>query len=56
MNEDLVIRKVQAYNNGRSVTIVLPRNFVEILKLGRGDYLKVSLDERKLVFQKADLN
>lgn len=56
MSESIVIRKVQASSdNGRSVTVVLPRNFVEILELRRGDYLRIGLEERRLILQKADL-
>lgn len=55
MYEKIEIRKVQAYNKGRSIQIVLPRIFAESLKLQGGDYLRVSLDQGKLIFQKANL-
>lgn len=55
MNEKIEIRKVQANDKGRSIQIVLPRIFAESLKLHGGDYIKISLDQGKLIFQKADL-
>lgn len=53
MNENIEIRKVQFYGSGRSVQIVLPRIFAESLKLSRGDYLKVILDQERMILQKA---
>lgn len=55
MNENIEIRKVQFYGGGRSVQIVLPRIFAESLKLCRGDYLKLILDQERLIIEKANV-
>jgi hypothetical protein len=56
MTEKLQLRKVQAYRDQkRSILIVLPRTYVERLKIEGGDYLKMLLDNDKLVLQKANL-
>jgi antitoxin component of MazEF toxin-antitoxin module len=55
MTEGMAIRKVQAYSGERSLTIVLPKIFSETLRIEKGDYLKVSLEDGKLVVEKADV-
>jgi len=49
------LRKVQAYHGERSLTIVLPRIFAVDLGIGKGDYLKVKIDGRRLILEKADI-
>ena len=55
MDESLTIRKVQAYSGDRSLTVVLPKLFAEQLHIGKGDFLKVHLEDRKLVLEKAEV-
>ncbi|HEY7080847.1 MAG TPA: AbrB/MazE/SpoVT family DNA-binding domain-containing protein [Nitrososphaeraceae archaeon] len=55
MTEDIEIRRVQAYSGERSMTIVLPKIFSEKLGIGKGDFLKVQLDNSRLILEKADL-
>jgi antitoxin component of MazEF toxin-antitoxin module len=56
MIESLEIRKVQAYSGDRSFTIVLPKIFSDKLKIAKGDYLKVHIEnDDKLVLEKAEL-
>jgi bifunctional DNA-binding transcriptional regulator/antitoxin component of YhaV-PrlF toxin-antitoxin module len=55
MDESLTIRKVQAYSGDRSLTVVLPKIFAERLNIGKGDFLKVYVDDRKLVLEKAEV-
>jgi antitoxin component of MazEF toxin-antitoxin module len=56
MTEKMEIRKVQAYSGDRSLTIVLPKIFSDKLKIGKGDYLMVHIEnENKLVLEKAGL-
>jgi hypothetical protein len=55
MVEEFEIRRVQAYSGERSLTFVLPKIYSEKLKIGKGDFLKVHVEDRKLVVQKADL-
>jgi hypothetical protein len=55
MDDNPTIRKVQAYSGERSLTVVLPKLFAEQLRIGRGDYLKVRLEDRRLVLEKAEV-
>jgi antitoxin component of MazEF toxin-antitoxin module len=55
MYEKMELRRVQAYSGERSLTIVLPKIFSEKLRIGKGDFLKVQLDNGKLILEKADL-
>jgi len=49
------LRKVQAYHGERSMTIVLPKEFATELGILKGDYLKVRIDSKRLILEKADL-
>lgn len=55
MSEKTEIRKVQAYSGERSLTIVLPKIFAQEMGIGKGDFLKVHLEDDKLIVQKADI-
>jgi hypothetical protein len=55
MTERHEIRRVQAYPGERSLTFVLPRIYSEKLGIEKGDYLKVHIEDGKLVVQKADV-
>lgn len=49
------LRKVQAYHGERSMTIVLPKDFATSLRIEKGDFLKVTVEGKKLVLQKAEI-
>jgi bifunctional DNA-binding transcriptional regulator/antitoxin component of YhaV-PrlF toxin-antitoxin module len=53
--ENITIRKVQAYTGEKSLTIVLPRYFTAELGIGKGDFLKVLLRGKQLILEKADI-
>jgi hypothetical protein len=55
MNEDIEIRRVQSYTGERSLTIVLPKIFSEKLRIGKGDFLKVHVENERIILEKADL-
>jgi antitoxin component of MazEF toxin-antitoxin module len=55
MLENTTIRKVQAYTGEKSLTIVLPRSFTFELGIGKGDFLKVHVENRRLILEKAEL-
>ncbi len=55
MTERIEIRRVQAYSGERSLTIVLPKLFSEKLKIEKGDFLKVHLEDSRLIVEKADV-
>lgn len=52
---DKQIRRVQAYTGERSLTIVLPKHFSEVLSIAKGDYVKCTISEKKLIVEKADV-
>lgn len=48
------MRKVQEIMNGASVSVVLPKDMCINLGIGKGDYVKVSMDKdnKKIVVEK----
>ena len=49
------IRKLQGIHGNSTYTIVLPKEFVSILNLSKGDYLKCSISNQQLIIEKAEL-
>ena len=49
------IRKVQSIHGNSTFTLVLPKDFVSILNISKGDYLKCKILQNQLVVEKADL-
>jgi hypothetical protein len=39
---------------GASLTIVLPRRFADSMEVGRGDFVRIKQDGRKLIVEKAN--
>jgi len=52
--ENSEIRRVQGLQGERSFTLVLPKEFAIRLGIGKGDFLKCSLDGQRLVVEKVD--
>ncbi len=46
-------RKVLYIGNNRSIGICLPRQFIRVLAIDHGDFVKVRLEERRIVIEKA---
>jgi bifunctional DNA-binding transcriptional regulator/antitoxin component of YhaV-PrlF toxin-antitoxin module len=55
MNEDIALRRVQAYAGEKSLTIVLPKVFSERLHIEKGDFLKVHVEDDRLILRKAEI-
>jgi hypothetical protein len=53
--KNITLRKVQAYHGERSMTIVLPREFAVNLGIAKGDYLKVRMENNRLILEKAEI-
>jgi AbrB family looped-hinge helix DNA binding protein len=51
---DYVFRKVQGIVGEYSFSIVLPKSFAIDLGIGKGDYVKVSQDDGKIIVEKMD--
>ena len=49
------VRKVQALTGERSLTLVLPKAFAIELGIGKGDLLKVRVEDSRLIVEKTDL-
>jgi antitoxin component of MazEF toxin-antitoxin module len=49
------VRKVQALTGERSLTLVLPKIFAIELGIAKGDLLKVQMENRRLILEKAEL-
>lgn len=52
ISENDEVRRVQALTGLRSLTIVLPKQFAISLGIGKGDFLKCSLDGNRIVVEK----
>jgi AbrB family looped-hinge helix DNA binding protein len=50
---DYAFRKVQGIVGDYSFSIVLPKSFAQHLGIGKGDYVKVTQDESKIIIEKA---
>jgi antitoxin component of MazEF toxin-antitoxin module len=53
IENEIRMMRVQALQGERSLTIVLPRSFTSGLNIRKGDYLKVSLEGKKMIMEKA---
>ena len=51
---DYVFRKVQGIVGEYSFSIVLPKSFANDLGISKGDYVKVSQDDGKIIVEKMD--
>jgi hypothetical protein len=42
-NDKPEVRKIQAIHGNRTLVLVIPRDFVERLKISKGDYVKCTI-------------
>ena len=49
------IRKLQGIHGNSTYTIVLPKEFISILNLSKGDYLKCRVSNQQLIIEKAEI-
>jgi len=49
------IRKIQAIHGETTFVLVIPKDFVETLKITKGDYVKCIIVDDSLVVKKAQL-
>jgi hypothetical protein len=45
-------RKVQAIHGNSTFVLVLPKDFVSVLNIAKGDYVKCSISDNKMVVEK----
>jgi antitoxin component of MazEF toxin-antitoxin module len=48
------IRKLQGIHGNSTYIIVLPKDFISILNLSKGDYLKCRVSNHQLIIEKAE--
>lgn len=53
MSREYEIRTIQALTGERSLTLVLPKQYAIGLGLRKGDFVKVSREQGKIVIEKA---
>lgn len=49
------VRKIQAIHGETTFVLVIPKDFAERLRIGKGDYVKCAVIDDSLVVKKADL-
>ena len=49
------VRKIQAIHGETTFVLVIPRDFVERLKIAKGDYVKCTICDDSLVVRKTEL-
>ena len=49
------LRKVQALQGEKSLTVVLPKEYALSLEIMKGDFLKVTVEGKRLVLEKAEI-
>jgi hypothetical protein len=52
-NTNKEYRKVQGLVGESSFSIVLPKSFAIVLGIGKGDFVKVYTDEKKIIVERA---
>ena len=48
------IRKVQGIHGNSTFTLVFPKDFVSVLNLSKGDYVKCRVSNHQLIIEKAE--
>ena len=49
------VRKIRAIHGETTFVLVIPKDFAERLRIGKGDYVKCTIVDDSLVVKKADL-
>ena len=49
------LRKLQGIHGNTTFTLVFPKDFVSILNLSKGDYLKCRISNNQLIIEKAEV-
>lgn len=48
------VRRVQTIHGNSTFVLVLPKDFVSLLRISKGDYVKCMVSDNKLIIEKAD--
>jgi hypothetical protein len=52
--DKIELRRVQALQGERSLTLVFPKEFATELGVGKGDFLKCQIDGNRLIVEKVN--
>jgi AbrB family looped-hinge helix DNA binding protein len=47
-------RKIQGILGDQSFSVVLPKHYAQSLGISKGDYVKVTLEDQRIVIEKTD--
>ena len=50
----LEVRRVQTIHGNSTFVLVLPKDFVSLLNISKGDYVKCRVSANKLIIEKAE--
>jgi len=50
---DIEYRKVQGLVGEQSFSVVLPKSYANHLGIGKGDFVRVTQDEKRIIIEKA---
>ena len=53
-NHKTEYRKVQAIHGNSTFVLVLPKDFVSILDIAKGDYVKCSVSENRIIVERIE--
>lgn len=54
-NNQKVLRKVQAIHGNATFVLVLPKDFVSILNISKGDYVACKITGKQLIIEKMEV-
>jgi hypothetical protein len=49
------LRRIQTIHNGTTYVLAIPRAFVDVLQIVKGDYVKCWVSENRLLVQKQEV-
>jgi len=55
INDKPEVRRIQAIHGNTTFVLVVPRDFVEKLKISKGDYVKCTIVDDTLLVKKAEV-
>jgi antitoxin component of MazEF toxin-antitoxin module len=50
------VRKIQGLVGEQSFSVVLPKNYATNLQIGKGDYVKVTQQNNRIIIEKAQIS
>ena len=54
-NNQIELRKVQTIHGNSTFVLVLPKDFISVLNIAKGDYVKCKIYDNKLIVEKMEV-